>query len=106
MSYHIYVLDTNFDSMAIKFKDGVIIGADSRTTTGGWTILVWDIRKLTQLQLTLPTESPISLHKFMKKYGVVEVVLPRTPRPLRTWFTITSNSIRMLNSLFDSTDKL
>lgn len=44
--------DDNYDSMAVTFKDGVILGADSRTTTGAYIAnRVTD--KLTQVHDTI-----------------------------------------------------
>ena len=73
-------------SMAIKFKDGVILGADSRTTTGPTSPHTPNVAHIQALQSQ--TESQTSSLKSTTRFGVAEVDLQQTPKPS----TILSNT--------------
>jgi hypothetical protein len=73
-------------SMAIKFKDGVILGADSRTTTGALTPRKANVAHIQALRSQ--TESQINSLKSTTKFGVAEVDPQQTPKPS----TISSNT--------------
>lgn len=83
--------------MAVQFEGGVVIGADSRTTTGSYIVPFFTALSSAYFDdnsSLRPIASPINLHMFMTAFIVVAQVQLQTPRLWQTSSTIISRCLR------------
>lgn len=98
--------------MAVQFNGGVVIGADSRTTTGSYIVEYYGFTKKMCMLLTVvlhslrPTVSQTSSLTFTIAYTAAVRVRLLTLKPSQTSYTTTVNIIRtsMISSFCAFTD--
>jgi len=81
--------------MAVQYADGVVIGADTRTTTGSYIANRYACSNRVQRSVATNFQvSRTSLRQFQTTFTVAEVGLPRIPKQSPTLFSTTCKCTR------------
>src|SRR6266849_4406734 len=85
--------------MAVQFEGGVVVGADSRTTTGSYIVRLPKPYSLSSQQLTIrpqtsPTTRQTNRPTSMTAYTAVDLAQRQIHKPSQTWCTWRCSNLR------------